>query len=155
MAAVSKKSIKDILEKIDESFFIKDYSEKIKILEQIEKQANTINGEEVTGIEAIKIAYEKIKYYVSRIYGEGKAKSTLDTCRKSMVFIEDEIDNAKNQNVFQNQINMLKECITYLDISLNLEISFPTCLLDLYGQSLEKGKVNFTDIQAKYQRKKR
>ena len=156
MAVVNKKNIEAIFNKIDEEFALMVYSEKKQVLSELEKQAKTFNGEEVSDLEAIEIAFEKIKYYVARIYSEGKAKSTLANLKRCMDAVENEIAHTKNLINNERQVCMLKDFLTHLEITLNLDVSFHTSLLNVYEQCLEKKEnVYFSDIQYKYQRRGR
>ena len=84
MAKVNKKYIESIFNKIHEDFNRLDYSQRNELLKSMEKKAKIFNGKGISDVEAIGISFEKIKYHFARIYGEGKAKSTLVNLKKSI-----------------------------------------------------------------------
>ena len=124
--------------------------EKRFVLRKLEKKAKIFDGEQVSDFTAIEIAFEKIKYFFARVYSEGKAKSTLSSLKKCMDIVEKEINHSKNYINNERQIAMLKDIIAYIELSLNLDVSFHTSLMNLYECCLEKEKVTMNDIEYKY-----
>ena len=150
MSGVSKKNIEAIFDKVDKDFYQKDYYQKKKILKDLERKAKTFDGEEAS--DFIELAFDKVKYYVARIYSEGKAKSTLANLKKCIDAVEWEIDEVRNSSKSERKISMLKELLTYLEITLNLDVSFHTSLMDIYEQCVEvqQDTLHFNDIRYKY-----
>lgn len=149
MAKVNKKYIESIFNKIHKNFNQFDYSQKNKILKSIEKKAKILNGKNISDVEAIAISFEKIKYHFARIYGEGKAKSTLVNLKKSIDFIEygySCIKSFKDEEK-ERELEVIKDLITFVEISLNMDISFYTSLLNLYQVSLEKDNLSFNHFK--------
>lgn len=155
MARVNRKNIEKIFGKIFEDSRQINREEIEIILKKIEKKNKRYDGEEVSDVKAIEIAFEKIKYNFSRIYGEGKAKSTLVNLEKCINFIEYEIENIKRFNQEEGNINIMKDLITHLEIALNLDVTFYTSLLCIYHYCLEKENLSFNNTRFSSERRNR
>jgi len=155
MAKVNKRSIEVIFNKVYENFDELSYYEQIELLNDLEKKANLYEGEEIDEYKVIEMAFERVKYCFARIYSEGKAKSTLVNLKKNIDFLEEVMDK-ENIYYLDTRFNMIKELITHLEITLNLDVSFHMSLLDIYQRCLEKDNVTFNDLkfppQGRYKR---
>lgn len=150
MAGITRRDVEKIFSEIEDNFVKINSEERMYILRKLEKKANTYDGELVSEEKALKISFERIKYNVSRLYAEGKAISTLVVAKKYLDSIEECFKYISNLQKNEKEIAMLKELITHTEIALNLDISFHTSLENIYRYSLEKDRVYFNDIIAKY-----
>ena len=150
MSGITRRDIEKVYSKIGEELEYMDSQERFHILRQIEKKANSYNGDVVSDEKALQISYEKLKYNVARIYGEGKALSTLVGITKYLEAIDDTLNYICNLQKNEKEVMMLKDLITYLEISLRLDVSFHTSLENIYRDCMQKERVYFNDIQNKY-----
>lgn len=152
MARVNRKTIEKIFFKIDENFLEKEYSDQLEYLQDYEMWATHYNKEGASQITSINVSFGKIKYYVARLYSEGKNKRTLIVLKRHLDDLEDKILYLTNYKGDETFINMIKDSLTYFEIGLGLDISFYTSLTNLYEVSLEKKTVCYKDIQNRYER---
>lgn len=151
MARVTKKNIEIIFDKIYENFTEFDYGLKREMLQYIENKSKVYNGENMSDKKAIEIAFEKIKYHFARIYAEGKSKKTLVNLKRYIDYVEQGYEYI-GQEYNQRETVIFKDLITYLEISLNLDVSFPTSLLNIYEYCKEKDNLSFGRIIANSER---
>ena len=157
MSKVNRKNIEIIFEKINEKFEELDYSEKKELLECMERKTKVYKGENISDIKAMKIALEKVKYHFSRIYSEGKAKSTLMNLRSCIDFVEANygfVEQFKDDEV-RYECAVIKEQITYLEIALGIDVTFYTSLMNIYQDSLEKKSLSFNNVVSFSQRRRK
>ena len=156
MSKVNKKNIEKIFYKIEENFNELEYREQLEVLMNMEKKATMYNGEDMSDMKAIEIAFDKVKYHFARIYSEGKAKSTLVNLKNYIDLVESGCRYIKTTNYWQQERAMLviRDLITYLEINLNLDISFYTSLLNLYHECLEKDNLSFNNVAQYSERRK-
>lgn len=150
MSGITRRDIEKIYSKIGDELEYMDSKERAYVLRQIEKKANSYNGDVVSDEKALQIAYDKLKYNVARIYGEGKSLSTLVGVTKYLEAIDDTLNYICNLQKNEKEVMMLKDLITYLEISLRLDVSFHTSLENIYRDCMQKERVYFNDIQNKY-----
>lgn len=155
MRSITKKKIENLLLKVDENFFERDYIHQKAILDIYERRANVYNGERVDEITAIKMAFERLKYEFNRVYIEGKHKRTITTIGKHMKYMEYTINHLEYYGDFYDYKRAAKEAITYMQIILNVDVSFHTLLMDLYEICNENEKINFGDIENQNRRRRR
>ena len=152
MPRVNTKTIEKIFNKIDEKFFLLEQEQKITELYKLERKANCYDNESYSNYSSMKCAYEKIEYYIARVYCEGKSKRTLNAVKRNMENLEHKIECLQRYGDDQRLAAMIKDTITFFEISLNLDISFYTSLYNLYQDSLEGKNLRLSDIERKYDR---
>lgn len=150
MAVVNKKNIERIFDKLSVEIYKLPKSERREAIRSLEEKKRTYGGEKVSEYQAVALAIEKLEYSMARIYGEGKAKSTLVTLNKAMSIIKGEFERISNYKENEYQMEMIKEFITYVEIYIDMEVSFYRSLVNLYEYFETQDKVNFRTIETKY-----
>ena len=146
MARVNKKRIDEIFGKIYGNFNELDFSQKRELLMHLERKAMLYNGKEISEVKAVGIALEKIKYHFARIYSEGKSVSTLITLKKYIDFVDNEYKELQKYRQGNSGLERIKELITYLEIRLNLDVSFYGSLFNIYEECLYNRNLSFDYI---------
>lgn len=140
MAVVNRKNIEKIFMSIDENFSTYSYGQKLEFLYHLERENSFYNGERLSESELLMMAIEKIEYDFARIYCEGKAKSTITRLNKLIKEIKMEAEDQSNYLEKGKCDEIIKDLITYVQISMNLDITFYKSLLNLYKMCLENEK---------------
>lgn len=122
----------------------------VEELHYLEEKNKIINGEKITDIYAIRLASERIKFHLDRFDAEKYAKSVILMKNSCMKDLEKEIRNLKDNYRDERQISLIKDLITYIEMSFDMDITFYTSLLNLGEYADDKNKVNLTDIKKHY-----
>lgn len=138
MAVVNKKNIEKILMNIDEEFSEYSYGQKLEILAFLEKKNRVYNGERLSELTLMMMAIEKIEYDFARIYCEGKAKSTITRLNKLINEVKMRTEALPNH--IEKGDETLKNLITYIQITMNMDITFYRSLLNLYNMCSQNEK---------------
>ena len=138
MAVVNRKNIEKMLCNIDEEFLTYGNERKLEILQNLERKNNLYNGERLSEYELMRMAIEKIEYDFAHIYCEGKAKSTITRLNKLIKEIKNEVEMKSNYKDEETYNEVLKDLITYVQIVMNLDITFSCSLLRLHKIHLEQ-----------------
>ena len=96
------------------------------------------------------MAMKKIKFHLDMFDAENYSKSVLLVKNSYLKTLEKEIRELRDNYKDERKISLIKDCITYVEMSLNLDITFYTSLLNLYECSLEKKNITMTDIKNRY-----
>lgn len=115
-----------------------------------ERKNKTINNEIISDEYAIRMAMKKIKFHLDMFDAENYSKSVLLVKNSYLKTLEKEIRELRDNYKDERRISLIKDCITYVEMSLNLDITFYTSLLNLYEYSLEKKNITMTDIKNRY-----
>lgn len=138
MAIVNRKNIEKILVDIDEQFDLYNYVQRMEVLHHLEREKSLYNGEPLSEYTLMKMAVEKIEYSFAMVYCEGKAKSTMTRLNKLIQEIKKEVEIQANYKNNGNYNEILKDLITYVQITMNLDITFYSSLLNLYKMCNQK-----------------
>lgn len=122
----------------------------IEELHYLEEKNKIINGEKITDIYAIRLALERIKFHLDRFDTEKYAKSVILMKNNCLRDLEKEIKNLRDNYNDERQISLIKDLITYIEMSFDMDITFYTSLLNLGICAEGKNKVNVTDIKKHY-----
>ncbi len=142
---------KDNIEKIfDKCKLDNENEDLVYSLYYNERKNKTINNEIIPDEYAIRMAMKKIKFHLDMFDAENYSKSVLLVKNSYLKTLEKEIRELRDNYKDERKISLIKDCITYVEMSLNLDITFYTSLLNLYECSLEKKNITMTDIKNRY-----
>ena len=122
----------------------------IEELHYLEEKNKIINGEKITDIYAIRLALERIKFHLDMFDTEKYAKSVILMKNNCLRDLEKEIKNLRDNYNDERKISLIKDLITYIEMSFDMDITFYTSLLNLGICAEGKNKVNVTDIKKHY-----
>ena len=146
---ISKAKIEKMRDKISPELKERDGEFIEWYLRNLEEKNRIYDDEEISELELVERALSRIDYYVSRVYVEGKAKSTIITIKKCLDLIKSEFKMSFNYNYNQRYVDLIKDCITYMEIGLNLDISFYSSLIYLYKTCDDNKKINLIEVYTK------
>ncbi len=142
---------RDNIEKIFDKCKLDNGQEDLKYyLYYNERKNKTINNELVSDVYAIRMAMGKIKFHLDMFDVENYSKSVLLVKNNYLKSLEREIRELGDNYKDERKISLIKDCITYVEMSLNLDITFYTSLLNLYECSFKKKNITMTDIKNRY-----
>lgn len=142
---------KDNIEKIfDKCKLDNEKEDLVYSLYYNERKNKTINNEIIPDEYAIRMAMKKIKFHLDMFDAENYSKSVLLVKNSYLKTLEKVIRELGDNYKDERRISLIKDCITYVEMSLNLDITFYTSLLNLYECSLEKKNITMTDIKNRY-----
>lgn len=141
---------KNILKIINECDNTDNFKETLYLLEE---KNMYIDDKRIDLMSAIRIATEKIKFHLSRFDVERYSKSVILMRNSCLRSLENEI-NMLNDNYHNEQrILLVKNLITYIEITFDMNITFYTSLLEL-NRLLAKDnkKISLTEVKNQYKK---
>ena len=153
MFVINKNSIEKIFEKIDGAISEPDIDYIYDELFSLEMKNKVYNNEMISDEIAINYAMRKIKYHLSRFSSEKYSKNVVAIFNRYMRALEQDYSLLEKCVNKEKQIALLKDCITFVELSMDLDITFYTSLFNLYKYCIdnETKRLSLLDIQRRYQ----
>lgn len=146
MITISVKQIEKAFAEIDEDWKRLDPKEFAQRLLALEKSNRVFSGGKISQEALAKRAIMGLDYYLSRFANEEYDLDTVTYLKSKLDGVKLNLNKAGNNELY---LKVTKRQITYLQLALQLDMSYPTELIALYNAaSVKKGSLAFEDLIA-------
>lgn len=146
MITISAKQIEKTFTEIDDEWKKLDPKEFAQKLLVLEKSNRVFSGGKISQEALAKRAIMGLDYYLSRFANEEYDLETVSYLKSKLDGVKTNLVKANSNDIY---LKVTRRQLTYLQLALQLDISYPTELMALYnGALLKRGTLTFEDITA-------
>ena len=144
MITVSAKQIEKSFNEIDEEWKRLDPKVLAQKLLALEKSNRVFAGGKITQEALARRAIMGLEYYLSRFANEEYDLNTINDLKTKLEGVKINLGKASSNELY---LKVTKRQLTFLQVSLQLDISYPTELMSLYNLAIMKKKpLSFEEI---------
>ena len=146
MIIVTTKHVEKAFNDIDEDWKKWDHKEFAQKLLALEKSNRIFAGGKISQQALANRAVMGIDYYISRFANEEYDIDTINRFKSNMEVTKRSLSKANSNELY---LKITKRQLTFIQVALQLDVSFPTELMALYHMSLiKRNGLTFEDIIA-------